>query len=174
MRQSLQQPEPESPYLPRVTAGFRDLNRDSMMGNEIPDELDCKCEGGGSTSNFGSGARDHGIKPTQFIVQKHAKFVFEDRDNNLSESDAYSPYGIVDESFLRSNTEKSNIQNESTKIHEHDLSGGRKTNELEGGFKNIESAGTGHETLSQRERSLQTPYETPGQGLETAAGTGMQ
>ena len=76
------------------------------MGEDIPDEFDCKCEGGGSTAHAGSRTRDRGIRPSQFVTQKQAAYLFEDRGNVVSYSDAYSPYGMAGESFIRTDTEK--------------------------------------------------------------------
>lgn len=94
----------------------------------------------------------------------------------LCESDASSPYGLLGGSLIRVDAGKNlDALNDWAKIDEKDFAGAAgKTAELEGGYPNIDSAATGHETLSandQRDRSLRLPYETPGQGPEATQAT---
>ena len=70
----------------------------------------------------------------------------EDRHNNMSESDAYTPYGIVDESFIRTNTDK-NSDNVSSKIDgQNIIDYNQKIAALQYGLKNIDSALTRYDT----------------------------
>ena len=106
-------------YHNRVTAGFKDTFIDSEV---IPDELDCKCCEGGSHTNPGSKSIPQGtrcqehrpLETADLIKQAHPnlnqfnqmiRFGAEGANKAtqqalLSESDVYSPYGIVDDSLL--------------------------------------------------------------------------